>query len=522
MTDETPSPAVPTKRSAIDRFLSIVERAGNALPHPATLFASFALGIVLISDLAARLGISAVHPVSGEVVKPVSLLSIPGLHRILEQTVDNFTGFAPLGTVLVALIGIGICESSGFIGAVIRLVVLGAPARLLTVVVVFAGVMSNAASEVGYVLLVPLAGVVFLAVGRHPIVGMAAAFAGVSGGYSANLVLGTVDPLLRGITEPAARFVLPEYEVAVTCNYYFMFASTFLITALGTFVTERFVAPRFGAFRGDSASPELERLRPEEKRGLRFAFLTMAVIAAVILWGLVPDSGFLRQSGTGSVIHSPFLSGIVTVIFLAGTLMGIAYGVGARTVKSDADVVKGMSQQMSAMGGYLVLVFFAAQFVAFFGWSNLGLILAVHGAEFLRGAGLHDVPLFLAFILLSATINLAMGSASAKWGIMAPVFVPMFALLGYSPELTQAAYRVGDSVSNVISPMMSYFALIIAFFQKYEPKAGLGTVVATMLPYTFVFLIGWSVLFVAWLLLELPLGPGSPMFLPEIVPAEAS
>jgi aminobenzoyl-glutamate transport protein len=514
MSAATESPVPPPKRTAIDRFLSIVERTGNALPHPATLFALLALAIVVISAIAARLGLSAVHPVTGEAVLPVSLLSLEGLHRILRQTVTNFTGFAPLGTVLVALIGIGICEASGFIGALIRLMVLGAPAKLLTTVLVFTGVMSNAASEVGYVLLVPLAGVIFQAVGRHPVVGMAAAFAGVSGGYSANLVLGTVDPLLSGLTQEAARLVLPEYLVNPACNYFFMIASTFLITALGVLVTEKIVAPRFGTYEGDVAPPALDRLKPAEKRGLRYAFATFAGIVAVLLWGLLPADGFLRQAETGSVIHSPFLSGIVTIIFLAGTLLGVAYGIGAGTVKSDADVIKGMSQQMSTMGGYLVLVFFAAQFVAYFNWTNLGLIFAVHGAEFLRDAGLHDIPLFLAFIVLSSIINLVMGSASAKWAIMAPVFVPMFALLGFSPELTQGAYRVGDSVSNVISPMMSYFALIIAFVQKYVPKAGIGTVVATMLPYTLVFLLGWSLLFVAWLLLDLPLGPGAPLYLP--------
>jgi aminobenzoyl-glutamate transport protein len=514
MTETTAAPKPGAKRSALDRFLSGVERAGNALPHPATLFALLALFIIIASDIALRLDLVAMHPVTGEAVRPVSLLSIDGLHRILRQTVTNFTGFAPLGTVLVALIGIGICESSGFIGALLRLLVLGAPRKLLTVVIVFAGVMSNAASEVGYVLLIPLAGIIFQAVGRHPVVGMAAAFAGVSGGYSANLLLGTVDPLLSGLSQEAARIVLPGYEVNPACNYYFMVASTFLISALGTWVTERIVAPRFGAYSGAVQAPELQNLTPAEKRGLKFAFFTAAGITAVLLWGLLPAQGFLRQVETGSVIHSPFLSGIVTVIFLAGTMLGVAYGVGAGTVKNDADVIKGMSQQMSTMGGYLVLVFFAAQFVAFFNWTNLGLIFAVRGAEFLRGAGLHEIPLLLAFILLAAVINLAMGSASAKWAVMAPVFVPMFALLGYSPELTQAAYRVGDSVTNIISPMMSYFALIIAFVQKYEPKAGLGTVVATMLPYTFVFWIGWSLLFVGWVLLELPLGPGAPMFLP--------
>lgn len=514
-TSEASAPSAPKapKRSAVDRFLSVVEKVGNALPHPATLFAILALLIVVLSDVALRFGLGATHPVTGEAVVPVSLLSIDGLHRILKQTVTNFTSFAPLGTVLVALIGIGICEASGMIGAVLRLLVLGAPRHLLTVVIVFCGVMSNAASEVGYVLLVPLAAVIFQAVGRHPVVGMAAAFAGVSGGYSANLLLGTVDPLLSGLSQEAARIVLPEYTVNPAANYYFMVASTFLITALGTFVTEKLVAPRFGAYRGDVAPPELERLKPEEKRGLRFALLAATVVTAVSLWGLLPAEGFLRQTGTGSVIHSPFLGGIVTVIFLGGTLVGIAYGIGAGTVKSDADVIRGMSQQMSALGGYLVLVFFAAQFVAYFNWTNLGLIFAVKGAEFLKGAGLHEIPLFLAFIVLSAIINLVMGSASAKWAIMAPVFVPMFALLGYTPELTQTAYRIGDSVSNVISPMMSYFALIIAFMQKYEPKAGLGTVVATMLPYTVVFLLGWSVMFVVWLLLGIPVGPGAGLYL---------
>jgi aminobenzoyl-glutamate transport protein len=505
--------AKPRKRSAIDRFLSIVERAGNALPHPATLFALLALAVVLASGVAAWVGLTATHPATGETIAPVSLLTLEGFHRILRQTVTNFTGFAPLGTVLVALIGIGICESSGLIGAALRLFVLGAPRRLLTMAIVFAGVMSNAASEVGYVLLVPLAGILFQTVGRHPLVGMAAGFAGVSGGYSANLLLGTVDPLLSGLTQEAARIVLPDYLVNPACNYYFMVVSTFLITFLGTWVTERLVAPRFGDYRpaGDAAAETVEKLSPAERRGLRWALVAALGLTAFFLAGLLPADGFLREIGTGSVIHSPFLGGIVTIIFLGGTLLGIAYGVGAGTVKSDADVVRGMGQQMSAMGGYLVLVFFAAQFVAFFNWTKLGLIVAVRGAEALRAADLHAAPLFVAFIVLSAILNLAMGSASAKWAVMAPVFVPMFALLGYSPELTQAAYRVGDSVSNIISPMMSYFALIIAFFQRYEPKAGLGTVVATMLPYTFVFLVGWSILFVIWILLGLPVGPGAPL-----------
>ncbi len=497
----------------MDRFLAVVERTGNALPHPATLFALLALGVLVLSALGAWLGWSAAHPATGAQIEPISLLSVAGLHRILTQTVTNFTGFAPLGTVLVALLGIGVAEFSGLIGAVLRLLVLGAPRRLLTAGIVFAGVLSNAASEVGYVLLIPLAGSAFAAVGRNPLLGMAAAFAGVSGGYSANLVLGTVDPLLAGISQEAARIVLPGYLVNPACNYYFMVASTFVITILGTWVTESIVATRLagaGTQKEADVAP-LQPLAPNEWRGLVWAGVTLLALVALGLWGLLPADGFLRQESTGSVIHSPFLSGVVTVIFVGGVATGLAYGLGAGTIRSDSDVIRGMSQQMSTLGGYLVLVFFAAQFVAYFQWSQLGLILAIHGAELLEASGLHRIPLFLAFILLAAGINLLMGSASAKWAVLAPVFVPMFALLGYSPELTQAAYRIGDSVSNVISPMMSYFAMILAFFQKHDARAGLGTLVATMLPYTLIFLLGWSLLFVVWLALDLPIGPGAPL-----------
>jgi len=503
-------------RGAVNRFLDVVERVGNALPDPTTLFALLALGVVVLSGIAAQFDLSVPHPTTGKLIEPVSLLSVEGLHRILTGLVTNFTSFAPLGTVLVAMIGIGVAEVSGLIGAVMRMLVLKSPRALLTPVVVFCGVMSNAASEVGYVLLVPLAALIFKAAGRHPVLGLTAAFAGVSGGYSANLVLGTIDPLLAGLSQEAARIIDPAYVVSPAANYYFMFVSTFLITGLGWWVTERLVAPRLAGSEhsgatNDAQSDDLVKpLTPAEKRGLRYAAALFVLVTGLLLWGLLPADGFLREPGTGSVLHSPFLKGIVSIIFLYGVGLGVAYGVGAGTVTSDRDVIRGMSQQMSTLGGYMVLVFFAAQFVAFFNWTNLGLIMAVEGAQLLETAGLHQVPLMLAFILLSATINLVMGSASAKWALMAPVFVPMFMLLGYPPEVTQTAYRVGDSVTNVISPMMSYFALIIAFVQRYVPKAGIGTLVSLMLPYSLTFLVGWSLLFIAWLLLGWPVGPGAP------------
>jgi len=399
-------------------------------------------------------------------------------------------------------------EGSGLIGTGLRLLVLSAPPRLLTFVIVLAGVLSNTASEVGYVLLVPLAGMIFLSAGRHPMAGLAAAFAGVSGGYSANLLLGTVDPLLAGLTEEAARIVDASYRVNPACNYYFMAVSTFVIALTGTWVTERVVVPRLGSW-GGAPKEALQGLSSAERRGLRFALMAALVFGVVLIVGTVPGDGFLRDPQTGSLLHSPFLSGIVALIFLGGTLSGIAYGVGAGTIRSDADVMKGMGSAMSALGGYMVLVFFAAQFVAYFNWTRLGLILAVEGAEVLRASGLGGVPLMLGFVLLSSFINLFMGSASAKWAVMAPVFVPMFMLLGYTPELTQVAYRIGDSSSNIVAPMMSYFALIVAFFERYEPRSGIGTVVATMLPYTVAFLIVWSGLLVVWMLLGLPVGPGA-------------
>ncbi|MFO7525538.1 MAG: AbgT family transporter [Ignavibacteriaceae bacterium] len=497
----------------ISKFLSVIEKVGNALPHPATLFALFAIGVVVLSGIISLFDFSVVHPGTGETIEVVSLFSVPGLHRILTEMVRNFTNFAPLGTVLVAMLGIGIAESSGLIGSSLRLLVIKAPKKLLTFVIVFAGILSNTASEVGYVLLIPLAAVIFLAVGRHPIAGMAAAFAGVSGGYSANLLLGTIDPLLAGLSEEAARIIDPAYQVNPAANYYFMFVSTFFIAAAGTWVTEKIVIPRLGDYKGTVQAEEIKPLNKDERRGLRFTLIASVIVGGIILFGTVPETGFLRNPETGSLLRSPFMSGIVAFIFLIGLILGVAYGIGARTLKNDTDVMKGMGKAMESLGIYMVLVFFAAQFVAYFNWTNIGLIVAVEGASLLQASGLGDIPLMVGFIFVAGFINLFMGSASAKWAIMAPVFIPMFMLLGYSPEFTQVAYRVGDSVTNIISPMMSYFALIVAFLAKYDEKAGIGTVIATMLPYTIVFTIVWTILLIIWILLGIPIGPGADLFI---------
>ena len=501
------------KKSKIDRFLALIERGGNILPHPATLFAIFAVAVVILSYFTSIINLEVIHPGTGSTIKPVNLFSIAGLHMMLSNMVKNFTGFAPLGTVLVSLLGIGVAEKTGFIGTSLKLLVNSAPKSMLTFVIVFSGVLSNMASEVGYVLLVPLGAIIFLSVGRHPLAGLAAAFAGVSGGYSANLLLGTVDPLLSGLSQEAARIITPLYSVSPASNYYFMFVSTFIIAIVGTWVTEKIVIPRLGEYSGKAKADSVTALTSLEKKGLLYAGITTLIFIGVILLGLLPEGGFLRNPETGSVLHSPFMKGIVATIFLLATIVGIAYGIGAKTIKGDSDVIDGMGETMSTLGTYIVLVFFASQFVAYFKWTNLGLIFAIKGAMGLQALGIGGIFLMLSFIVLSGFINMFMGSASAKWAIMAPVFIPMFMLLGYTPELTQVAYRIGDSVTNIISPMMSYFALIVAYVARYHKKAGIGTVVSIMLPYSLAFFAVWAVMFVIWFLLGLPLGPGAGLFL---------
>lgn len=508
-----------TKRNAFTRFLDTVEWLGNLLPHPITLFAMFALGIILVSGIAGYFELSAQDPrPGGGVIEVVSLMNAEGLQRIVTGLVTNFTGFTPLGTVLVALLGVGIAERSGMLSAAMRGLVMNAHPRLVTVAVVFTGVVSNTAAELGYVVLIPLAAMIFHSLGRHPLAGLAAAFAGVSGGYSANLLIGTVDPLLAGITTKAAHIIDPNYYVGPEANWYFMFVSTFLIAILGTFVTEKIVEPKLGKYNTTEASMELteqkiEPLTALEKKGLIGAGLSFAALCALLALTIVPEWGILRNPETGGVSGSPFLKGIVVFIFITFAIPGYVYGRITNVMHTDRDVINAMSDSMSTMGMYIVLVFFAAQFVAFFDWTNLGSILAVNGASFLQNVGLTGPALFILFIFMCAFVNLMLGSASAQWAITAPIFVPMLMLIGYSPEVIQVAYRIGDSVTNIITPMMSYFGLILAVAVRYKKDTGIGTMIAMMLPYTIVFLIGWTALFFLWVFgLELPVGINTPTY----------
>jgi len=504
-----------TKKGFFNKFLDFVERGGNKLPHPVTLFVIFSLAVILISALAEKVGLSVTFDkfVDGEMVPTtvtaISLLNAEGIRRMFSEAVKNFTTFAPLGTVLVAMLGVGVAEGTGLIQTGLRKLVLSTPKRWITAVVVFAGVMSNIASDAGYVVLVPLGALVFLSFGRHPLAGLAAAFAGVSGGFSANLMVGPTDALLSGITQPAAQMIQGDYMVPATANMYFLFISTFLITIIGTFVTEKIIEPRLGEYKGKAVA-SMDKVTVEENRGLKWAGIALLAFVLIILFMVVPQSGILRNPENGSILdHSPFIAGIVPIIALLFLVPGVAYGIASGTVKNDKDIVDAMSKAMASMGGYLVLAFVAAQFVNYFTWTNLGTILAVKGADFLTATGMTGITMIIGFIIVTAFINLFIGSASAKWAIMAPIFVPMLMRIGYSPEFTQVAYRIGDSTTNIISPLMSYFAVIIAFAKKYDEDMGIGTLVSTMLPYSLFFLVSWSILLVIWFLTGLPIGPGS-------------
>lgn len=524
-----PNTPAPAKRNAFSRFLDGVEWLGNLLPHPVSLFAILAVGIVFLSGLFGWMGLAVEDPrpagapgvAENGMIEAVSLLNADGLRRIFTGLVDNFTGFAPLGVVLVAMLGVGVAERSGLLSAAVRAMVLGAPKHLVTVAIVFAGVISNTASEVGYVVLVPLAAAIYYALGRHPLAGMAAAFAGVSGGYSANLLIGTIDPLLAGITEEAAQLIDPEYTVVATANWYFMVASTFLVTIVGSLVSIFIVEPRLGRYDRSGADESIlddsmmKPLEPNESKGLVWAGLALVGVLAVMALTLAPDWGVLRNPETGDRIDSPFFDGFVVWILIFFVVLGYAYGRAVGTMKTDRDVINAMAHALSTLGLYIVLVFFAAQFVAFFGWTNLGAITAVSGANFLQDTGLTGPALFFLFILMCAVINLSLGSASAQWAVTAPIFVPMLMLIGYAPEAIQAAYRIGDSTTNIITPMMSYFGLILAWATRYDKNLGVGTLIALMLPYSIAFILLWSIFFYVWtFVLGLPVGPGSPTFYP--------
>ena len=489
-----PSPTLP-------RWLQAIERFGNALPHPTLLFVWLCLLLLPLTALLSGLDIQATHPVNSDTVEIRSLLSADGIRYLLTSMVSNFTGFAPLGVVLVAMLGIGIAEQSGLLGACLQALVRRTPAALLTPVVALAGVLSSIAVDSGYVVLIPLAGLLFAQAGRSPLLGIAVAFAAVSGGFSANLFIGPVDAMLAGLSSEAAHIVDPTRQVTATGNYWFILASTALVTLLVSLVTWR-LAKRVPAYSADTdAAPDSHTAFG--KRTLLALSFFLVVTAALTL----PEQSVLRDPASGSLITGAFMRGIVVLVALGFAVTGIGYGYDSGRFRQAGDIITAMENTMRSLSGYLVLMFFAAQFVAWFNWSGAGLVLAIKGAAWLGSLALPQAATLVLLVLFTGMINLMIGSASAKWSMMAPIFVPMLMLLGISPEATQAAFRVGDSSTNIITPLMPYFALVLGFARRYQPDTGIGSLLALMLPYSLTLLCGWSLFLFAWVALGLPLGP---------------
>lgn len=510
------------KKSFVLRSLDTVERVGNSLPHPATIFIILSALVIVVSAIMGNMGVSvsydAVDTATGEIVKNTviaqSLLSPDGIRFMFTNVISNFTGFFPLGPVFVVILCVGVAEGTGFLSAGLRKIAKVTPRKYVTAMVVLLGIVSNIASSTGYVVLVPLGAIIFMSFGRHPIAGLAAAFAGVSGGWSANLLIGSNDPMFAGISTEAAHMLDPNYLVQPTSNWFFMVVSTFLITAVATYVTEKIVEPRLGEYKAKEEEKVVNDITDLEKRGMKFALISLLLYVVLILVLVIPENGVLRDPETGGILSSPFMSSIIPIMGGVFLVPGMFYGIGAKVIKNDKDIIELMVKGIGGITGFLVLIFFAGQFIKYFDYSNLGTIISVNGAQVLEKTGFVGLPLILCFIVLTAIINIFIAVDSAKWVLMAPIFVPMFMRIGLSPELTQVVYRIGDSCTNVIAPLMPFFALIVAFCQKYDKKAGVGTLITTMVPYSIAFLIGWIVLFIVWYFLNLPLGPGAPLFYP--------
>ncbi|HBK54875.1 MAG TPA: aminobenzoyl-glutamate transporter [Xanthomonadales bacterium] len=505
----------PTARGGIVRVLDLIERVGNRLPDPAVLFLVF-LGLVWLASWAlSDIGFSEIDPRTGEAIRIHNLLDGAALTGFMARMVQTFVGFHPLGVVLVAMLGLGVAEHTGFIKAGLRAMLGATPRAFLTPMVILVGIVSHTAVDAGYVLVIPLGAVIFHAAGRHPLAGIAAAFAGVSGGFSANFVPSSLDPMLAGITQVAAGVIDPGVVINPLNNYFFTTASSLLIIALGWLLTDRVIEPRLAStpVDGDTAAdgaPGMEALTRHERRGLWLALAAMLVAALMLVLSAWPaQSPWRAASGELALASAPLMQSIVSLIFVFFLIPGIVYGYVAGTVASHRDIVAGMSKAMSGMGYYIVMAFFAAQFIAAFGESNLGALIAVKGANWLQAMAFPMGPTLIGIILLTGFINLLVGSASAKWALIGPILVPMLMQLGLSPDLTQAAYRVGDSTTNIITPLMPYFPLIVVFCQRYVKSSGIGTLVAMMLPYSLTFLIAWTLFLLGFWALGLPLGLGA-------------
>jgi aminobenzoyl-glutamate transport protein len=519
-----------TENSAPQKgFLAAIERLGNKLPDPIMIFVWLILFLMILSQIGAWAGWSASLPYSGKeapqwgelkdgvlTYTATSLFNEENIARLLTEMPKTMSGFAPLGLVLVIVLGAAVAEKAGLFSALIRGSLRNAPRAIMTPLVAIIGMVSHHASDAAYVVFIPLAAILYAAVGRHPLVGLAAAFAAVSGGYAGNITPGQIDVLLFGFTQEAARIVEPGWAMNPVGNWWFILAIVGAFTPIIWFVTDKIVEPRLGAW-GKEPDAELQAelaksaLTDAERKGLRYAGLAALLIVALFAaLTLLPDyTPLLDETKTGTAQMQPFYSALIAGFFLLFVSCGLAFGIGTGSIRSSNDALGMMQDGIRAMAPYIVFVFFAAHFVAMFNWSRLGPILAIDGAYILKDMGLSAPFLLVSVLLLSSVLDLFIGSASAKWSALAPVVVPMFMLLGISPEMTTAAYRMGDSYTNIMTPLMSYFPLILGFARRWDKDVGVGSLLALMLPYALCFMVVGIAMTVSWVALDLPLGPGA-------------
>lgn len=501
---------IPAKKGFVNKALDFIEKKGNKLPDPAILFFSLMIGIWIISALLSNVAFDVIDPRSQEPIQVINLLSGTSLAAFLSNMVTTFTGFAPLGIVLVAMLGVGVAEHAGFINAGLKSMLSVTPKALLTPMLILVAIVSHTATDAGYVLVIPLGGVIFYAAGRHPLSGIAAAFAGVSGGFSANFVPSGIDPLLQGFTQSAAQIIDPAIELNPLNNWFFTSASTLLIVAIGWYITDRIVEPRLKSVSvqvNPDEQPTMDRLLPKEKKAFWAACLVMVVcLLGLFLWARPADSALRAESGDLAALSAPLMRSIVPLIFIIFLIPGVVYGLMSGTFSKSKDIIDSMTKSMSGMSYYIVMAFFCALFIDAFTKSNLGALLAIKGASGLKALALAPEITIVGIILLTAFVNLFIGSASAKWALLAPIMVPMLMQLGISPDLTQASYRVGDSVSNIVTPLMPYFPLVVVYCQKYVKSTGIGTLVSMMIPYSIAFMVLWTIFLLIYWALGIPLG----------------
>jgi aminobenzoyl-glutamate transport protein len=499
--------------SFLIRMLNILEWLGNKLPDPAVLFILGIGTVWILSAYLSSLEIQFQVPGREKADQIQNLLAPVSLATFLADMVKTFVEFHPLGVVLVALLGVGIAEHAGFINATLKSLLVVTPKKLLTPMLIFVALISHTAADAGYVLVIPIGGVMFYAAGRHPLAGIAAAFAGVSGGFSANILISGIDPLLAGLTESGAGILDKGVKVSPMCNYFFTASSSIVIIIVGWAVTEFVIEPKLQGTAIDGnpdEMPKMVELTRQDTIAMSLAFAVLAVLVAMLVaWALPETSPLRNKDGKLTANDAPLMKGIVPLIFFFFAIPGIIHGYASGNFKSHRDVIKAMSKSMETMGYYLVLVFFVALFIHSFTKSNIGSWLAVSGANYLKGIGAGPTVLIVGIIALTASVNLLIGSASAKWAMLSPIFVPMLMMMGISPEMTQAAYRVGDSTTNIITPLMPYFPLVVVFCQKYSKQTGIGTVASMMVPYSFCFLVCWTIFLLIYWQLGLPLGPGA-------------